>query len=156
MEVRMPTPRELTDAITTAYNAHQLSRLVQFFRPDIVLITPDVGELKGREQAAEYHRNFLEAFPDATVEVVAKHDAGDTTIDEWIFHGTHTGPLPLPSGETLPATGKRVAVRGVDVVSYAGGAVATHHAYFDQAQLLTALGLMPVTHESVTATSRLA
>ena len=140
----MPTPRELTDTITTAYNAHQLSRLVEFFRPDIVVITPDAGELKGREQAAEYHRALLQAFPDARLEVVAKHDAGDTTIDEWIFHGTHTGPLPLPSGETLPATGRRVAVRGVDVVSYAGGAVATHHAYFDQAQLLTALGLMPI------------
>jgi hypothetical protein len=140
----MATPRELTDAITAAYNAHQLSTVVGFFRPDIVLITPDAGELRGREQAAEYHRAFLQAFPDATVEVVAKHDAGDTTIDEWIFRGTHTGPLTQPSGETIPATGRRVSVRGVDVVSYAGAAVATHHMYFDQAQLLTALGLMPV------------
>ena len=140
----MAVPRELTNAITTAYNAHELSKVVQFFKPDIVLITPDAGELKGREQAAEYHRTFLQAFPDATVEVVAKHDAGDTTIDEWIFYGTHTGPLQVPSGETIPATGKRISVRGVDVVSYAGGAVARHHMYFDQVQFLTALGLMPV------------
>jgi hypothetical protein len=144
MEVNMPTPRELTDAITTAYNAHQLPKLTEFFRPDIVLITPDAGEVKGREQVAEYHRVFLQAFPDAKVEAVAKHDSGDTTIDEWIFHGTHTGPLSLPSGETIPPTGKRVSVRGVDVVSYAGGAIATHHMYFDQVQFLTALGLMPV------------
>ena len=140
----MPTPRELTDAITTAYNAHQLSKLTEFFRPDIVLVAPDAGELKGREQVAEYHRAFLQAFPDANVDVVAKHESGDTTIDEWIFHGTHTGPLSLPSGETIPATGKRVAVRGIDVVSYADGAVASHHAYFDQVQFLAALGLMPV------------
>ena len=140
----MATPRELTNAITTAYNAHELSKVVQFFKPDIVLMTPDAGALRGREQATEYHRTFLQAFPDAKVEVVAKHDAGDTTIDEWIFHGTHTGPLALPSGETIPATGKRVSVRGVDVVSYAGGGVATYHAYFDQVQFLTALGLMPV------------
>jgi uncharacterized protein (TIGR02246 family) len=144
MEVTMPTPRELTDAITTAYNAHQTSRLAEFFRPDIVLVAPDAGELKGREQVAEYHRAFLEAFPDAKVEVVSKHDCGQTTIDEWIFHGTHTGPLSLPGGDTIPATGKRVSVRGVDVVSYAGGAIASHHAYFDQVQFLTALGLMPV------------
>jgi uncharacterized protein (TIGR02246 family) len=116
MEGSMPTPRELTDAITTAYNAHQLSRLAEFFRPDIVLVAPDAGELKGREQVAEYHRAFLQAFPDATVEVVAKHDSGDTTIDEWIVQATHTGPLSLPGGETIPATGRRVSVRGVDVV----------------------------------------
>jgi ketosteroid isomerase-like protein len=144
MEGSMPTPRELTDAITTAYNAHQLFRLAEFFRPDIVLVVPDAGELKGRQQVAEYHRAFLQAFPDAKIEVEAKHDSGDTTIDEWTFHGTHTGPLSLPSGETIPPTGKHVSVRGVDVVSYAGGAVASHHAYFDQLQFLTALGLMPV------------
>jgi hypothetical protein len=143
-EGNMPTPRELTDAINAAYNAHQLPQLVEYFRPDIVLIAPDAGELKGREQVTEYHRTFLQAFPDARVEVVAKHASGDTTIDEWVFHGTHTGPLSLPSGETVPATGKRISVRGVDVVSYTGGAVARHHAYFDQVQFLTALGLMPV------------
>jgi hypothetical protein len=52
--------------------------------------------------------------------------------------------LLVPSGEAIPATGKRVSVRGVDVVSYSGGAVARHHMYFDQVQFLTALGLMPV------------
>jgi hypothetical protein len=144
MEVSMPTPRELTDAITTAYNAHQLPQVAKFFRPDIVLISPDAGELKGREQVTEYHRAFLQAFPDAAIEVVAKHDSGETTIDEYIFHGTHTGSLSLPSGETIPATGKRISVRGVDIVSYASGAVATHHAYFDQVEFLTALGLAPV------------
>jgi uncharacterized protein (TIGR02246 family) len=97
MEVSMSTPRELTDAITATYNAHQLSKLAEFFRPDIVLVAPDAGELKGREQVAEYHRAFLQAFPDAKVEVMAKHNSGDTTIDEWIFHGTHTGPLSQSS-----------------------------------------------------------
>ena len=139
----MATPREMTDAFTRAYNAHQLSEATAFYRPDVVLVTPDAGKLKGREEAAEYLRTFLQAFPDGRVEVAARHDAGDSTVDEWIFHGTHTGPLPTPAGEPLPPTGRRVAVRGVDVGTYAGGAIATHCMYFDQLQLLSALGLAP-------------
>lgn len=139
----MATPRETTDAFTRAYNAHQLPEATALYRPDVVLVTPDAGKLKGREEAAEYLRGFLQAFPDARVEVAVKHDSGDTTIDEWIFHGTHTGPLPTPTGEPLGPTGKRVAIRGVDVVTSAGGAIATHRMYFDQLELLSALGLAP-------------
>ena len=142
-EESMASPRETTDAFTAEYNAHHWAKAAEFYRSDVVLVTPDAGELRGRAQAAEYLRGFLEAFPDARVEVVRKHDAGATTIDEWIFHGTHTGPLLLPSGESLPATGKRVAVRGVDIVTYDGGAIASHHMFFDQVQFLVALGLMP-------------
>jgi ketosteroid isomerase-like protein len=139
----MTSPRAVTDAFTAAYNAHQVTRAAEYYRPDVVLSTPDAGELMGREQAAEYLRASLEAFPDARVEVLVKHDSGDTTIDEWTFHGTHTGPLPLPSGETLPATGRRVSVRGVDVVTHAGGGIASHRMYFDQVQFPSALGLVP-------------
>jgi hypothetical protein len=139
----MTTPREISDAFTKAYNAHQPTQAAAYYRPDVVLVTPDAGKLKGREEAAEYLRGFLAGFPDARVEVVVKHDAGDTTIDEWIFHGTHTGPLPTLNGEPLAPTGKRVSVRGVDVVTYASGAIATHRMYFDQLEFLTALGLVP-------------
>ena len=138
-----PTPREQADTGFAAFNAHDVSALAAFYRPDVVLVTPDAGELKGREQAVEYQRGFIQGFPDGKAEVVAKHDSGDTTIDEWVFHGTHTGALPLPTGETLPPTGRRVAVRGIDVMTHTRGGVASHRMYFDQVELLTQLGLMP-------------
>ena len=75
--------------------------------------------------------------------VAASYDSGDTAIVEWLFHGTNTGPLPLPSGETMAATGKRVSIRGADVVTFAGGAAVKLHSYYDQVELLSQLGLMP-------------
>jgi uncharacterized protein (TIGR02246 family) len=137
-----PAPRETTDAFTAAYNAHDLSVATGLYRPDVVFVAPD-DELKGREQVGEYLRAFLEAFPDGMVEVLARHDSGDSTIDEWVFHGTHTGPLPTPTGETIPPTGARVSVRGVDIQTHESGGIAAHHTYFDQVQFLTQLGLLP-------------
>lgn len=137
------TPRETADAGSNAFNAHDLKALAALYRPDAVLVTPDAGELKGREQAAEYQRGFMQAFPDGRAEVVAKHDAGDVTIDQWIFSGTNSGPLATPTGEVIQPTGRRVSVRGIDVQTHVGGGVATHHIYFDQVEFLTQLGLMP-------------
>jgi uncharacterized protein (TIGR02246 family) len=137
-----PSPRERADSSTAAYNAGDLTLLAGFYLPEALFVAPD-AELKGREQVAEYFRAFLEAFPDGYAEVVSRHDAGATTIDEWVFHGTHTGPLPTPTGETIPPTGARVSVRGVDIQTHRNGGVARHHTYFDQVQFLTQLGLMP-------------
>lgn len=137
------SPREAADAGLEAFNAHDLEALAALYRPDAVIVTPDAGELKGREQAAEYNRGFMQAFPDGTTEVVAKHDAGSITIDEWVFRGTNSGPLRAPSGEIIPPTGRRVSVRGVDVQTHGAGGVSAHHIYFDQVEFLTQLGLMP-------------
>lgn len=139
----MTTTRETVHAAIAAFNAHDLAKVAGFYRPDCVLVTPDSGELKGRDQAAEWERAFMEAFPDAKMDIATSYDSGDTVTIEWVFHGTNTGPLPLPSGEKLSATGKRVTVRGVDIVTVQGGAVAQLHSYYDQVELMTQLGLMP-------------
>ena len=139
----MATPRETSHAAIAAWNARDLATLAGFYRPDVVLVNPDAGELKGREQAVERDRVFMEAFPDAEMEIVASYESGDTAILEWVFGGTNTGPLPLPDGRTLPATGKRVSIRGADVATYEGGAIVSLHTYYDQVELMTQLGLMP-------------
>lgn len=136
------TPRARTDASTAAFNAHDLTQAARYFLPEVVFVAPD-AELKGREQVVEYFRGYLEAFPDGTADVVVRHDSGDTTVDEWVFHGTHTGPLPTPTGEMVPPTGARVSVRGVDIQTHRDGGIADQRTYFDQVQFLTQLGLIP-------------
>ncbi|TQJ58089.1 SnoaL-like polyketide cyclase [Arthrobacter sp. SLBN-83] len=57
--------------------------------------------------------------------------------------GTNTGQLGLPTGGILPPTGKQVRVRSCDVARVEAGVITTHHAYFDQMELLGQLGLLP-------------
>ena len=40
---------------------------------------------------------------------------------EWEWTGTHSGPLPLPNGTTLPPTEHRVAGRAADFVTARNG-----------------------------------
>jgi predicted ester cyclase len=132
----------MTDALTTT---RDLKSVVACYAGNAVLVTPDQGEITGRDGIAEYFRQFLDAIPDVRWESVYKHDAGEVAVDEGFATGTNTGPLSMPSGEPLPATGKQIRLRGCDIATVEGGLIARHHFYFDQMELLGQLGLLPET-----------
>jgi ketosteroid isomerase-like protein len=117
----MATPRETVHAAIAAFNAHDLPKVAGFFRPDVVLVTSDTGEVKGRGQASECERTFMEAFPDVKMEIAASYESGDTAIVEWVFNGTHTGPLPLPSGGGTAAGNLSCRKHFTPLLSHADG-----------------------------------
>jgi len=49
----------------------------------------------------------------------------------------------MPSGESVPATGKQIRIRECDVVLVEGGQITQHRFYFDQLEFLDQLGLLP-------------
>ncbi|HEX7276755.1 MAG TPA: nuclear transport factor 2 family protein [Acidimicrobiales bacterium] len=139
----MGAAREAIDRMTAAMVNHDVAALAAAYAEDAVAVTPDEGEIKGREEIVRYLGTFLTAIPDFTWEPLAEHDSGDTSIDEGWVVGTNTGPMALPDGSTMPATGKAVRVRGCDIATVADGAIVRHHFYYDQMELLTQLGLAP-------------
>jgi ketosteroid isomerase-like protein len=138
----MGAARETIDRMTAAMVNHDVAALAAVYAEDAVAVTPDEGELKGRDEIARYFGGFLTALPDFAWDSLAQHESGDTSIDEGWVVGTNTGPLLLPDGSTVPATGKAVRVRGCDIATVAGGVIVCHHFYFDQMELLTQLGLL--------------
>jgi ketosteroid isomerase-like protein len=110
------------------------------YAPDSVAVTPDQGEVRGREQIVQYLMQFADAFPDLRYESLHAHESGNTAIDEGFVVGTHTQPLPMPGGESLPPTGKQIRVRSVDVATVEDGVVTSHRFYFDQMEFLGQLG----------------
>ena len=87
-------------------------------------------------------RELIDAFPDAKYEPVNEYEVGNTAIDEGFFVGTNTGSLQAPTGETIPATGKSVRARAVDLATVENGVITSHRFYFDQLDFLSQLGLM--------------
>ncbi|TLM81530.1 ester cyclase [Pseudarthrobacter sp. NamE5] len=138
----MGQAREVMDRLTSAMNAKDREMLAGCYAANAVAYTPDQGELRGRDAITGYLFHFWEAIPDVRYELVEKHDAGDVAIDEGVVGGMNTGPLTLPSGETLPATGKQIRIRSCDIARVEGGEITSHHFYFDQMEFMTQLGLM--------------
>ena len=125
------------------FNQGKIDDVVRDWADDAELVTPMAPPLKGRQAIAQYWKQMKESFPDAKVTVHRMIAEGDTTVTEYTFTGTNTGPLFMPSGEKLPATGKRVDGPAIDIGITENGKVKSLHQYFDTVPGLVQLGLMP-------------
>jgi ketosteroid isomerase-like protein len=143
MEETMGEAREVLDRMTHALLGRDRDAIAACYAEDAVVVTPDSGEITGREAIARYHMQFADAFSDLSYEYVQKHESGHSAIDEGHFIGTNDGPLASPSGETIPATGRQIRVRTCDVATVQNGQILVHQLYFDQLSFLTQLDLMP-------------
>jgi ketosteroid isomerase-like protein len=142
-EDTMGEAREVMDRITAALDTHDVKAAAECYATDAVAETPDQGQIRGREAIAEYFQQLTDAFPDVRYEPQHGHESGNVAIDEGYVVGTNTAPLPLPSGETVPATGKQIRVRSCDIISVEDGLATSHRFYFDQMDFLGQLGLLP-------------
>ncbi|WP_329275547.1 ester cyclase [Streptomyces sp. NBC_01451] len=140
----MGEARDVMDRLTEALTSKpDLKAVAELYAPDAVAVTPDGGEIHGRDNIVEYWRQMTGAMPEATYEPVHAYEIGDTAVDEGYFSGRNTGPIPLPSGDQLPATQKEVRIRGVDVATVRDGHIVDYRLYFDQMEFLGQLGLLP-------------
>ncbi len=138
----MGEAREVLNRATHAFFSGEWDTGGKLYAPDAVAVTPDKGEVTGRDNIIAWTRELTDAFPDARYEPVNEYESGNTAIDEGYFAGTNTGPLQGPTGETIPATGKSVRVRACDLATVEDGVITSHRFYFDQVEFLGQLGLM--------------
>jgi steroid delta-isomerase-like uncharacterized protein len=137
----MAEAREISDRYTDLINAHDAEGCGALYADDGVLTDPS-GEYQGREAVVQYWEGFFRAFPDISGRDEFKAESGDTAINEWTASGTNDGPLETPEG-TIPATGKRVTIRGADALTARDGRITSHRVYYDQLAFMSQLGLAP-------------
>ena len=80
---------------------------------------------------------------DDNVKVLVIRGAGDLCVEEARFVATHTGALHTPT-RVIPPTGSEVDLRYSIVHTVENGRITSFHLYFDQAEMLMQLGLMPL------------
>jgi|SRR5262245_1152364 len=136
--------RELLDRYVERYNDGDLDGVMDLYAEDAVQGMPD-GIFEGKEAIRERLAQELTAIPDVTHTVVSFVEQGDAFCDEWTFVGTHTGgPLTLPNGDALPATGKRVEVSGMEIVRVGpDGKIVLNTLYYDNLAVAVQLGVIP-------------
>ena len=139
----MSAYRELLDRYVELYNAGDLDGVIDLYADDAVQGMPD-GTFEGRSAIHDRLARELEAIPDVTHTVVSFIEQGDAFADEWTFVGTQTGPFLLPNGTVLPPTGKRVEVRGMEIVRVGpDGKIVLNTLYYDNLAVAEQLGLVP-------------
>lgn len=138
----MGSKRELLDRAIELYNAGDLDGYVDLYADDAVLVTPE-GTFKGKGEIRERFARELTALADVRFTLVSYLEDDDLFADEFIFGGTHVGPLLMPDGRQLPATGKRIEIRGMEFVVVRDGKMIVDNLYYDNVSLLIQLGLFP-------------
>jgi ketosteroid isomerase-like protein len=138
----MGQAREVMDRLNRAMESKDKETLASSYAADAVAYTPDQGEIRGRDAITSYLFDLWEAMPDVRYNQMGRYESGNVAIDEGIVIGTNTGPLRMPSGETMQPTGKELRIRSCDVATVENGEITSHHFYFDQVEFLSQLGLM--------------
>jgi steroid delta-isomerase-like uncharacterized protein len=81
---------------------------------------------------------YRTAFPDMRLTIEEIVAEGDKVITWATFTGTHQGPL-----QSLPATGRSVKVKDVDLFVVRNGKIVESRTNFDQWGLMKQLGVIP-------------
>jgi predicted ester cyclase len=138
----MASTRELFDKITAAFNAHDRGKMADLTADTCVASGPGGMRVKGKQECLDFNMVWIDAFPDALVEVEKVHIDGDVAVDEGVFTGTHTGVFRTPMGD-VPPTQKKVRGEYIGVTEFRDGKVVRQSLMFDRLQLMEQLGLAP-------------
>ncbi len=142
MDSAPPTPEgigQLVEDLLDAWNAHDTGRITTFYAPEYEGV--DVGEAepqRGPQAISRSVDRYLRAFPDLRFVEEDVVIQGDRAVVVWTAHGTHGGKLMH-----IPPTGRKIAVRGISVLTIENGKITRGLYVWDAAGLLRTIGLLP-------------
>jgi steroid delta-isomerase-like uncharacterized protein len=121
------------------WSTHDMGRLLPLFTDDVVYEDVTMGVVKrGHAELRAFGETVIAGFPDVTWELLSSFSNGSSGGAEWVMRATHKGDFP-----GMPATGKRIEVRGASVFEFVGDKIRRCTDYWDMATCLKQMGLMP-------------
>jgi steroid delta-isomerase-like uncharacterized protein len=124
-----------------AYNEKDWDRARAALAPEVVY--DEVGthrKLKGVDDVLTAWKGWATAIPDSRATFHSETVSGNTAVLEITWSGTHSGPLNTGERE-IPATGKKIELRAIQVVDVADDRVKSVRQYFDMGTLLQQIGV---------------
>ena len=126
-----------------ALNAHDVSQFDKYRGPGYLFDVPDFPGPVGVDEEITFTQAIFEAFPDMRFDAKQTIAQGDFVVMNGVMAGTHDGPLAMPNGQTVPATGKKATVPLSDTFEVANGKIVRNSLYYDNLGMMVQLGLMP-------------
>jgi len=133
----MSQARDTVQRFYDGFGAGDLDSAMAVYADDCISVTP-AGALANAEHRA-FGQAFMDALPDAHMEIIRIVESGDELVVHGRFKGTHQGDLHSPQG-TIPASGNTIDVPFMDYFRVEDGRIVDHHVIWDQMVMLEQLG----------------
>ncbi len=133
------TPEEVARAYFAAVAARDPDAMAALWAADGVEDVVPVGIYRGPEEVRDLFGRIFGALPD--LETVVEQVVADTghAVVKHRMAGTFTG-TPLMG---LEATGRRIELRGADVLEVSGGLIRRNTAFYDGMAVARGIGMLP-------------
>ena len=82
---------------------------------------------------------YISAFPGCRFEIKLAVESGTDVAIEGVWIGKNTGPMQLPDGNKMPATGKEVRAPFTTMFRIRDGKIVSHRAYWDMGGFMAQL-----------------
>ena len=122
------------------WNNHNVAAFEIYFSDDFVMHFANEGQ--NTEQYKGLCQAYFAAFPDLYITIDDLIAEGDKVTKVWTAHSTHRGEFM-----GIPATGKRITVKGIEVFRIADGKIVELWASMDNLGMLQQLGVIPAMGE---------
>lgn len=120
--------------------AHDPERATAFADEDTVDDFVVLGPIVGKAALFEFFAEMFAAVPDLEFDIVRILDVDENTaVGEWAVRGTFTGSR----FQGIEATGRRIDLRGVDIMEFENGILRRNTIYYDGLTFARQIGLLP-------------
>lgn len=119
-------------------NQGQFERADDLVREDFVELDPLPGQSQGRAGLKEVIRQLRASFPDMQWVIEEQIAEGEKVCSRFAWTGTHRGTFL-----GIPATGRRVSVKGVVIDRLVSGKMADSRILMDTLGMMQQLGVLP-------------
>jgi steroid delta-isomerase-like uncharacterized protein len=133
------TAEQIARRLFDLLNRRDLDGVAELQHPDIYEDFLVLRPLSGRAEVRKFFEGLMTAFPDFQLEIEKLTCEGDTVVVQWVSRGTFSGG----SFEGIEPNGKRVVVRGVDVMRCEAGLLRHNTVYYDGMSFARQVGLLP-------------
>ena len=124
-----------------AFGQDKPELLEDLLDPDFVRYDPyiEAGEVRGVQTVKENIVWFHNVFPDLTCTIEDQVAEGEKVVSRYTIRGTHQGEEFF----RVPASGKRIEMRSIQIDRFEGGKMVEERAEFDLLGALQQLGAVP-------------
>lgn len=99
-------------------------------------------QLLNKDQTLKFNQRFIDAFPDLHFDLKDVIAQGDHVVVSWVATGTNSAAMMLPTGGSMPPTGRKVSVPGVTISEIRNNKITHQSVTWDQVAFLMQLGVM--------------